>query len=184
MQDYVELAQVETVAYNSFSRSAFACTVDIDKELKNRREELRNLINKPENGFRFLNVGRLVHVQDGSIVYGWGIALSNVRAPRSIRGADPRGPSCLLIDIYVNSGSGDTEGSILCFRLHCVSRISRMRCKVPDDLRVLSKSLRRLPPQILELHPVDHMHIEEAVGLLKRISQLKAFVLHKDRPPF
>jgi hypothetical protein len=156
-------------------------------ELEERRAELRALMSEPANVARFLNQGRLVHVQDGATDIGWGILLAAAkRAPtpgpdgRPVLGADPGAPPCVIADVFIRGASGEPEGGVLPVTLGCISRLSKMRTKLPaGDVKTapvraaLSKSLARLPAEIPELHPVNDMNIQSAAGLLERIAELE-----------
>jgi ribosomal protein L24 len=134
-------------------------------ELEQRRMELTKLITQPQNVARFLNAGRLVHVTD----MGWGILISAARRESGIE-----------LDVFIRGSQGHPEGDIEQISLDSITRLSKMRTKLPNgDVKsapvraALSKCIARLPAQINDLHPVDDMKIDAAASLLERIAQLE-----------
>merc|ERR1719491_2293357 len=54
----------------------------VETELAAQREELRQIMIKPEHCGRFLHKGRLVYMKSGPLDWGWGIVVSVKKEPQ------------------------------------------------------------------------------------------------------
>uniref|UniRef100_A0A7S2Q2C1 Superkiller viralicidic activity 2-like 2 n=1 Tax=Zooxanthella nutricula TaxID=1333877 RepID=A0A7S2Q2C1_9DINO len=154
----VELAKVEDLravvkddAQYEFSLDeAVADHYYLTKERARHKEELRQVVVRPEYIAPFLNPGRLVYMRDGDVDWGWGILVAATRrrlaqeAGEEAEGDEASEPQWVL-DVFLPCEPGSAEqqrprppagpkaeGGILPMALGLVSRISKIRSNMPD----------------------------------------------------
>ncbi|CAK9034607.1 unnamed protein product [Durusdinium trenchii] len=203
-----EVANLEDlrVAVND-NNSSYAFNVDeaiadyyyIDKQLKKKMDEKREIIVRPEHIAPFLNPGRLVCLKDGETDWGWGILISAARKKLTeqhvvLEDSEPQ----WVLDIFLPCDAelkdrpprpdGKAEGRILSMALPLVQKISKIRSNMPsgdpdseDSRRALLKTLHQIKNHksfkqgIPELDPVAEMNIktEEMSNVMSSIADLE-----------
>jgi len=176
-------AAVKDVSSLDFSvEEAIADHYFLVKEREKKQEDLRKIVTQPEHIVPYLNPGRLLHVKDGSVDWGWGILVAaSSRRVEAVEEDDadrkwvlevflPCDPSA---DPPVPAPMPKAQGKVLPLSLDAVQRISTIRSNMPegdakteDNCRVLLKTLgtikrhKKFKAGIPELNPVTEMKIE------------------------
>jgi len=136
----------------------------LTKEMDRRKEELRQIIIVPENVAPFLNPGRLVHMKDKTVDWGWGILVAASR--QKIAKDDSAGQSVLeeenepqwVLDVFLPCEPGTvekqkpcppvdakkSEGHVVSMALTLLSKISKIRSNMPEGDTKSDESRRAL----------------------------------------
>jgi len=171
-----ELAKVEDIRAAVGDETQYSFNVDeivadyyyMTKELERAREELRQIIVRPESITPFLNPGRLLYMRDGKVDWGWGILVAAskkvIRGEAGPDGAEQVSEPQWVVDVFLPCRAGlpeterpcppavgstaKPEGRILPMALQLVHRISKIRSNMPssdptaeDSRRALLKTL-------------------------------------------
>jgi len=161
----------------------------LDKELERKREELRQIVARPEHIAPFLNPGRLVRMKDGANDWGWGILIAAGRQ-KIVAEADDEAVESepqWVLDVFLPCEPGSfekhkpcpptaaekSEGQVLPMALTLLQQISKIRSNMPegdlrseDSRRALLKTLatikahKKFKHGIPELDPVNEMNIK------------------------
>mmetsp|Transcript_95298 Transcript_95298/g.208402 ORF Transcript_95298/g.208402 Transcript_95298/m.208402 type:complete len:1043 (+) Transcript_95298:202-3330(+) len=207
----VELSKIEDLRQvvkdsNSYSFDLDEVVADhyyLINELAKLREELRQIVIKPENIMPFLNPGRLIHMKDGSTDWGWGIVThASRRKLVSDEVQTEETETHWVVDMFYPCEPGSVaagkpipptgtkaEGQILPMALTLVQQVSKIRSNMPegdpkseDVRRTLTKTLGTIRKHkkfaktgIPTLDPVKEMNIttEELNKVLAGIVDLE-----------
>lgn len=171
-----QLAQIEDLRSVVQDDQKYEFSVDeaiadyyyLTKELDRRKEELRQVVTQPEHVAPFLNPGRLVHMKDATVEWGWGILISASR--QKIARDENEGEQSVLeeenepqwvLEVFVPCEPGSvekqkpcppagakSEGQVVPMALTLLSKISKIRSNMPsgdpkseDSRRALLKTL-------------------------------------------
>eukprot|EP00928_Gymnodinium_smaydae_P020163 TRINITY_DN17797_c0_g1_i1.p1 TRINITY_DN17797_c0_g1~~TRINITY_DN17797_c0_g1_i1.p1 ORF type:complete len:584 (-),score=183.46 TRINITY_DN17797_c0_g1_i1:136-1887(-) len=122
----------------------------ITKELEKKKEDLRQIVIRPENIAPYLNPGRLVYMRDGETDWGWGILVAASKQKVASEGVVERDeeqdePQWVLdVLLPCEPGTFDNqrptpplsakkvEAQVLPMALTLVQRISKIRSNMPE----------------------------------------------------
>ncbi|CAE7946505.1 MTREX [Symbiodinium sp. KB8] len=182
----IRAAVSDDAVYSFNVDEAIADYYYIDKQLKKKQEEKREIVVRPENIAPFLNPGRLVYMRDGDTDWGWGILVSASRKKltgdngNSVLEAEESEPQWVL-DTFMPcepgaekpqpANGGKPEGKILPMALTLVSKISKIRSNMPTG-----ENHKTFKLGIPELDPVVEMNIqsEEMNSVLSSLKDLES----------
>jgi len=160
----------------------------ITKELEKKKEEIRQVMIKPDNIAPFLNPGRILYLKSEEADWSWGILISagikkstNSTADTEQEENEPQ----WVLEVFLRCEPGSVanqqpapptgtkaEGHILPMSLNLVHRISKIRASMPsgdprteDSSRALLATITKIKAHfksnIPELEPVAEMKIKE-----------------------
>ncbi|EGD81805.1 DEAD/DEAH box helicase [Salpingoeca rosetta] len=171
--------------------------------------KLSTAITETKHILRYLNPGRLVHVQDSQQDWGWGAVVNFQRKkPQQLPGQAQQTKEVVIVDVLLNcdatvvkgdkprpcpaNGSGDPQ--VIPVVLGAIKGLSRLCMRLPRSIKPaderkrlyknIRETLRRKGP--CPLHPVKEMKIQDEaiVHLCSQIDDLHQRIethpLHKD----
>jgi ATP-dependent RNA helicase DOB1 len=155
------------------------------------KQELRKIAHQPQKILPFLNIGRIVHLVDGNIDWGYGISINfhKKEGPRKARGeaAEP----IYLVDclVYIKprdknqqptpTTSYKEEGElvVLTFSLHCILEVASLKISnMPNDLHtdsaknLILKTMQNITSKKIATLPLDSNE-PEAVTLKLKVAK-------------
>lgn len=151
--------------------------------LGNLSKEMQATITEPEYALPFLNVGRLVHVVDGVLDYGWGAIVNFQKRTPPQGGKQPSAaPTVYVVEVVINCSASSKSKPMPCspgekgevlvipVLLPLVARFSSIRICLPTDIRppdartsvlkTINEVLRRFPDGLPPLDPIEDMKIK------------------------
>ncbi len=185
-----QLAEKQKAIGTGFSHEEELETLYLLKErLVEYKQDLRKLANQPQRILPFLNIGRIVHLVDGPVDWGFGISI-NFHKKES--GRKPRGESIepvYLVDclVYIRPrdkfatptpvGNYKEEGElvVLTFSLSCILEVASLKISnMPNDLNseasktLIIKTMLSVTSKKVSMLPIDSNE-PEAVALKTKI---------------
>jgi ATP-dependent RNA helicase DOB1 len=154
----------------------------IRQQLEKLRDEVRQVVGRPEHILNFLQPGRLIHIRDGDNDYGWSVCLNFHKIAQE--GAPDKftvDVLCWCVEAPVSDAevglpkpcTGNLRGEmkVVAFNIGSIYGISKLRVSVPQDLKerqardgmkaVLEKVKKAYPDKPPIMDPVGEMGITD-----------------------